>query len=491
MNSPSAAQLEEPDQTQQNSTGILRQGSPGRRRSDNSKELSDRSHTPHLWQVTRSMLTNDRLKDLDTVSELAKQVQITSESIQTRIPVNNVLDRGPELDKLAELQHATSQSLLSLLNVIEVLGDRAVAAGETHLAEIAYMRVLDAYRGHPSPVSSFVRRLLMKMASFYRNTDQPHRAENCWWEIFKWRDPACQAQGIEKEVWQRLATSLSQTSRIISETIRSEYPDLFPPLNLETPFPPIHTLIKHENASIKLHKPRRSDSTSQDMSLSRDIHEVMAGGPGNVIEIIKEAPDFELATRDILSRSLLYLAAFLKREDAGYALMARMETLSPAIRNQRMNARDLSGQTILGIATISGCSAEFITALIDHGAKIDPDDLLKDPLTPLQAACMNGSPEIVDIFLRHGADVNRVYPGNLTPAQLAQVFGNDKIIQLITTKASGSSSAALFAQPHSAIDGRIANTVGNHSGLPIDATMSDVFRDYGFASPSDLSSTTP
>jgi hypothetical protein len=435
------------------------------------------------------MLTNDRLKDLDTVSELVKQVQITCESIQTRIPVNNILDRGPELDRLAELQHATSQSLLSLLNVIEVLGDRAAASGETHLAEIAYMRVLDVYRGHPSPVSSFVRRLLMKMASFYRNTDQPHRAENCWWEIFKWRDPACQAQGIEKEVWQKLAKSLSQTSRIISETIRSEYPDLFPPLNLETPFPPIHTLIKRENASIKLHKPHRSDSTSQNMPLSRDIHEAMARGPGNVIEIIKEAPDLELATRDILSRSLLYLAAFLKREDAGYALMARMEALSPAIRNQRMNARDLSGQTILGIATISGCSPEFIKALIDNGAKIDPDDLLKDPLTPLQAACMSDSPEIVDILLRHGADVNRVYPGNLTPVQLAQIFGNDKIIHLVTVKASSSSSAGLFAQPHGTIDGPVANTVDNHSRSPVDATMSDVFHDYDFASPPDSSST--
>jgi ankyrin repeat protein len=52
---------------------------------------------------------------------------------------------------------------------------------------------------------------------------------------------------------------------------------------------------------------------------------------------------------------------------------------------------------------------EFVKALIEGGAEIDPDTLLKDPLTPLQAACITGNLEIVDPFLKRGADINRVY----------------------------------------------------------------------------------
>jgi ankyrin repeat protein len=99
-----------------------------------------------------------------------------------------------------------------------------------------------------------------------------------------------------------------------------------------------------------------------------------------------------------------------------------------------MNARDVSGQTVLGIAILAHCSLKLIKALIDHGAKIDPDILNKDPLTPLQAACVTGSSEVTRLLLGRGADVNRVFPGNQTPAELAQEFGNAEILQLIDEK---------------------------------------------------------
>jgi ankyrin repeat protein len=399
--------------------------------------------------------------------------------VEKPIPGYDVLNRGPEFYKLAELRHATVQNLLSMLNEVEALGDRADATGETDLAEIAYTRVLEIHNGQPSPVASFVRPLLMKMASFYWKTDQPHRAEKCWWEIFKLRDPKCKAHSIEKEVWQRLAMSLSQTSRTISKTLQSRYSDVFPPLNLETPFPPIHTIIKSEYASNALHESAHGDSFI-DASSPPNIHRAITAGAGNVTEIINGASDIELATRDILSRSLLYLAAFHKQEHAGHALMARIATLSQMVQHQHMNARDLSGQTILGIAILSGCSVEFIKALIEHGSEIDPDNLLEDPLTPLQAACMTGNPEIVDIFLRHGADINRVYPGNPLPAQLAQIVGNDRIIKLIAEKTQSpySSLAALSTQQYSLGDGNVTRTVDGNSPSPLDATMSNTLQDY-------------
>jgi hypothetical protein len=237
------------------------------------------------------------------------------------------------------------------------------------------------------------------MATFYWTTDQPLRAEKCWWDIFRLRDPTDRAHCIEEEVWHKLATPLSQTSGIISDTFQSRHSDLFLPLNLKTPFPPVHAMIKSEYASSAAHKNSGSE-TSSDITVSPNIHSAITGGAGNLSEIVQKIPDTDLATRDILGRTPLFMAAFLKQDDAGHALMTRIEQLPPVTKSQYMNSRDVTCQTILGVATQSGCSVGSLEALIKHGAEIDPDILAKDPLTPLQAACLTGSLEAVDLFLR-------------------------------------------------------------------------------------------
>lgn len=322
------------------------------------------------------------------------------------------------------MRHATAQRLLSKLNVVEALADRADAAGDTDLTDIAYTRILDIYRGYPFPVGSLTRPLLKKMAMFYLRTDQPLRAEKCWASIFEIRDFPGQAPSTEREVWQRLSESLSKTSEIISDVIQSRYAEPSSSLNIETPFPPLHRIINLLRPGF--------------LANIINIHCSVTDGEGSLGEIIQGIPDKDIATRDLLLRSPLWLAAFLKQEDLGYVLLKRIAGSSPAQQHQHMNARDVSGQTVLGIAILSDCSLKFVEALIDHGAEIDPDSLLKEPLTPLQAACMTGSQEIVDLLLERGANINRVFLNNPTPAELARVVGHDRIAQAIDQKSQSS-----------------------------------------------------
>jgi hypothetical protein len=411
------------------------------------------------------MLTRDRLKDLDAEAELVKQVEETIEALE-----KHVMNHGPDCYKLAELQHATSQNLLKRLSVVEALADRVDTAGETDLAEITYIRVLSIYRGQPLPVRSFICPLLMKMASFYWRTDQPLRAEKCWWDIFELRDPPGQAQSIENEVWQSLGVSLAQTSGIIRDALRLRYPDLFPTLNLETPFPPIHRMIRSEYTSAAPHGLYRRDFPSNN-AVSSSSHATPTSDEGYILEIIQQIPDIDLATRDVLSRTPLFLAALLKQEDAGHALMMLIAALPSGLQHQHMNARDLSGQTILGIAILSSCSRDFIKTLIDNGADIEPDTLMKEPLTPLQAACMTGNLDIVALLLDYGADVNRVYPGHATPTQLSQVVGNDKIMQLINEKTQSLySSNAPISTRHRSLGGDITKNAYGYSPSPSEET---------------------
>jgi hypothetical protein len=367
-------------------------------------------------------------------AEVAKLVQAETETTENGVLSTNVLNIGAAFYKLAALRHATSQRLLSKLNVVEALADRADGAGDTDLTDVAYTRMLDIYRGYPFPVGSLTRPLLKKMAMFYWRTDQPLRAEKCWAGIFDVGDFPAQAQSIDRDAWQRLTGSLSKTSEIISETIQSRDLERFPPLNIETPFPLLHRIIKSECTSSSSCDLPRLDFLSDVIS----IHCSPTNGEESLWEIMQGIPDTDLATRDLLLRSPLWLAAFLKREGLGHALLNRIAGSPQAQQCQYMNARDVSGQTVLGIAILSDCSLKFVKALIDRGAEIDPDTLLKEPLTPLQAACMTGSLEIVDLLLERGADINRVFPGNPTPAQLAQVVGHDRIAQIIDEKCQSS-----------------------------------------------------
>jgi len=377
---------------------------------------------------------------------------------------NNIPNTGSDAharDRTAA-QSAISQDLLSKLNVVEILGDRADAAGEKDLAELAYTRLLDIYRRHPYPVGSLIRSLLIKMAVFYWESDQPLRAEMCWWDVFDLRDPPDQAHGIEREVWESLAKSLSETSGVICEVLRAKLTGFFPSLNLETPFPPVHRMVRGNHGLSTTDSLFRINPSSNITSSSNTLN-ASPGNVGNIEKTIQELPDMALDTRDIFFRTPLFLAAFLKHEVAGHALVKRIATCSSKPPHIHINARDFSGQTVLGIAILSRCSFKFVKALIDNGAEVNPG-LTEGPYTPLQAACITGDLEITNILLDSGADINHVYEDNPTPAALAQDYGHFNILQLIAEKTQSSlqSSPPFSNQSHSEVGNNIIASVSSN-----------------------------
>jgi Ankyrin repeats (3 copies) len=344
-----------------------------------------------------------------------------------------LLSPGHYFHTLVDMHQAESQGLLSKLKEVEALTDKAAAALDTDLAEKAYIKVLKVHRGQPLQDRSNVTRLLKKIALFFKKTDQPVLAEEYWLEYLE-RDRLGQGHSADKEVTevcQSLATSLPKTSGMISEDFQSRYPNLPPPLDAGTPFPPVHRIIISDYLSSTLHD-SSGKAPSSDTTISSSFPKSLISG-GKVAEIIQEMPDIDLGTRDILSRTALFLTALFKQEDAGHALITRIAVCLPEHRHQYVNARDPAGQTILGTAIENGCSLEFIRALIDNGAQIDPDTLA-GPLTPLQAAALTGRQEVVVLLLDHGADINHVHPGNQTAAELAQDAGYHEIAHLINER---------------------------------------------------------
>jgi ankyrin repeat protein len=365
------------------------------------------------------------LKSLDAIAESAKHVQAATEGLEKLFLPTSPLEIPPQIRKLTELRHATAQGLLSGLREAEDLGDRADAAGETFVAEIVYTRVLEIYRKQ-NPIVPSIRRLCAKMVKLYQRTDQPFRAEKYLPDPFELPHPAVKTQVSKEDIWKNFCISLSKTSGIISHALRYQYTDFDSRMNLETPFPPLHRILVGDHMSNESPESFCSDASS-DISTSTSIQNAVTGGAKNVAEIIQTISDTDLSTRDILLRTPLFFAAVLKREDAGRALLSRIAALDSVYRSAHMNVRDISGQTVLGVAILSGCSLEFVRALIESGANPKPDQLMENVLTPLQAAHSAGRAEIVDLLLEHGANANQY---DSEPPQLAHSFGNQTIMQL-------------------------------------------------------------
>ena len=134
----------------------------------------------------------------------------------------------------------------------------------------------------------------------------------------------------------------------------------------------------------------------------------------------------------------MLLAASRCKEGLGHGLMIRAKHNS-RLSNRLVNARDGSGRTMLSVAISSGCSLPFVTALIDHGAEVDPD-VVEQAMNPLQAACFVGSLDIVDLLVGRGASIDTAYPGSSSPYAIAQEQGHFDIVNRLSYSSSGSLS---------------------------------------------------
>jgi hypothetical protein len=331
------------------------------------------------------------------------------------------------------LYNASVRELWLMLAPVESLADRVAAAGNLEAAESAYSRVLDAYRALDTESFHEVRGLRLKMADFYIKMDAPMCAERLLWEALDLRESPARAHKSDLEVLKRLARSLPQTSNDLSTAFESSVVEPTS-RNSFSPFPPLHRMIKSEYAS-KVEGNIFQTGPIVERYWPQDS---LVGGMEAVMEVLQEFSYSDLETRDIHGRSPLYLASLLRKEAIGYALMTRASECEGMARRMT-NARDASGQTVLGIGIMNGCSLPFIKALIDNGAELDPEPLMPSPLTPLQAASWLGLSETVDLLLDRGAEVDRVFPGNKTAEILALEGGHNEIAERISNICSETS----------------------------------------------------
>ena len=94
-----------------------------------------------------------------------------------------------------------------------------------------------------------------------------------------------------------------------------------------------------------------------------------------------------------------------------------------------------NGQTVLHLAT-SGRNPEVLEILLQHGAEIDAKDEAGN--TPLHIACRglehthsSHTTIMVETLVRYGANINAKNDSQHTPIQLANMRGDQTLIQLL------------------------------------------------------------
>jgi Ankyrin repeats (3 copies) len=395
--------------------------------------------------------------------ELARQVDIAIEALDSHALLNNTPNTGPNPPALAKLRSAISQSLLDQLAVVDFLADQARDTCEIDLAEVAYTRMLHIYQGHPFPDSSRICALLDKMASFYSDLGDPVRVHSCCRDIIKLRDSPDQIHGIERRAWDRLAECLPHQLEIVSNVFRSQVMDNLPSMDIGTPFQISEGMLNSVHNSGQAGVPSQA-VPSVNRTGSYNMGNAVESA-ANLVETIQRLPNLELETRDQCKRTPLFLAAFLKQEDAGHSLLRRIASCSEEMSLSHLNVKDVLGQTVLGAAVSSGCSIIFIRALVESGAEVNPD-LEARSHTPFQVACMRGNVEVASFLLERGADINRNYPDSPHPIELARTKGHTQILQLIhkKTKPSLQQNPSYFSEPQDQNGDDIVSTVvGNPS----------------------------
>jgi hypothetical protein len=130
------------------------------------------------------------------------------------------------------------------------------------------------------------------------------------------------------------------------------------------------------------------------------------------------------------SRTPMLLTALFMAEDIGVALMKRYKAYPIEVRRRLVDVRDHMGQTILAIAIRRDCTFEFIKALVENCANVDPDPI-ELILSPLQAAALQRRMDVTALLLSYGARDSNTFYGEVRASTLAHSLGYLDIEALI------------------------------------------------------------
>jgi hypothetical protein len=354
--------------------------------------------------------------------------------LQLAIHVLNLDDTQvePHHRELISLKNASTRELSSKLGPAEALADRVCAAHGFEAAETAYTRILNVYRMMDIKAWHEVHSLLLKMANNFWKVGERLRAENLLWEALELGEIPREAQESDLKILKNIAKSLTWTSQELSKAVQNIF---IGPVSskLTLSLPPLQRMMESKYASDVV------GNVFQTGPLAHfgDPTPPVIGSVEAIRGILQMISEADLQATDLHGRSPLYMATDLQKEHFGLALLYYATEFPSISRRKLTNARDKFGQTILGIATLRRCSLQYIGALIDYGAEVDPETLTESVLTPLQAASWLGYFEIVDLLLTHGAQPGWIFPGSKTSETLAQEAGHDEIVQRLQSHVAG------------------------------------------------------
>lgn len=346
--------------------------------------------------------------------------------------------------ELLSSRNAQAHILTLLPAQAETLADRLAGRGEIEAAEAAYIRILNVFRTFQKlNIKAWyeTRSLLKKLADMLWNNGDPIRAENLVWEALSSRDFPAKAQPSDLELLKNLARSVPITCLEISNSIQSigdgaAFPPYCPSL-----FPPLQSMMQSSFASTVSGSPFHVGEFSEIALVPNEP--AILGGMETVMEFLRAFPVDALEVRDIHGQTPLYVASALGMEGLGRGILRRLAEVSRLPTQTHLNYRDSVGDTILGAAIFGRCSSQYIGFLLAGGAQVDPDPLLIFPLTPLQAAAISGSSDIVRLLLDNKAQPDHVYPGNKTPLALAEELSHADVIQQLRNARTGNARPTL------------------------------------------------
>jgi hypothetical protein len=325
----------------------------------------------------------------------------------------------------------------------EAYADRLAGRGEIEAAEAAYIRILNVFRAFQKlNIKAWheTRSLLKKLADMLWNNGDPIRAENLVWEALSSRDVPANAQSSDLELLKSLARSIPITCLDIWNSNQSGDGAAFPPY-CPSLFPPLQSMMQSPFALAVSGSPFHRGEFSEPALAPNEP--AILGGMETIMEFLRAFPPDALDLRDIHGQTPLYLASALGMEGLGRGILGRLAEVSRVCTRTHLNHRDSAGQTILGAAIIGRCSSQYIEFLLAGGAQVDPDPLLEFLWTPLQAAAISGSSDIVRLLLDNEAQPDRVYPGTKTPLAWAEEFGHADVVQQLRNARTGNARPTL------------------------------------------------
>jgi uncharacterized protein len=153
-----------------------------------------------------------------------------------------------------------------------------------------------------------------------------------------------------------------------------------------------------------------------------DLFEATAAGKARGVSAILDRDPAQAVTWSADGFTALHFAAFFNQSAIARELVSRGADVA-AVSMNPMEVTPLH-------SAAAAHATEIVRLLVESGAPVNAKQ--HGGWTALHAAADNGDEEMITILLQHGADARAQNDDGKTPAQIAQLKGRDKALQLLS-----------------------------------------------------------